>query len=217
MSKKLFLLIALALLLGVSVFYVWTKSAVVAPTTSELIVTPKGVLEVPNENGARFVTDVDPDISHWQTKETEFFTIKFPKEWYWIDEAIDNRGSNTDAIITNNPYRPVWYPDDVEDKVVNNTEVVMTYSYTLAAVEDIISVGVVDMSPVEGCEFFSGAQSSPILRLCVQKFDDYQIRDYQLIYDGITISLLVMVTNDTLVSSDLVEKIVKSVVFTGIK
>ncbi len=54
-----------------------------------------------------FVVDVDPDMNHWQTKETEFFTIKFPKEWYWLESDPTKHGYPSDSgrsrIITNNP------------------------------------------------------------------------------------------------------------------
>lgn len=53
-------------------------------------------------NDRVFVTNVDPDVSHWQTKETEFFTIKFPKEWYWLESDLKKTGYYS-QVITNNP------------------------------------------------------------------------------------------------------------------
>jgi len=49
-----------------------------------------------------FVTDVDMNIDNWQTKETEFFTIKFPKEWYWMESDLEKDGCYS-RVITNDP------------------------------------------------------------------------------------------------------------------
>lgn len=56
----------------------------------------------PEDRTTRFVTDVDPNVTHWQTKETEFFTIKFPKEWYWKESNREKTGYYS-QVITNNP------------------------------------------------------------------------------------------------------------------
>ena len=88
MSKKLLLPISLTLLFGVSVFVVLKKYQIVTnPPSSIPIVTIPGSTQN-GEKQPRFVIDVDPDVSHWQTKETEFFKIKFPKEWYWIESDL---------------------------------------------------------------------------------------------------------------------------------
>jgi hypothetical protein len=59
----------------------------------------------------KFVTDVDPDVNHWQTKETEYFTIKFPKEWYWL-EPDPRETEYRSQVITNNPnFQIDRYPD----------------------------------------------------------------------------------------------------------
>ena len=61
--------------------------------------------ESEGESGYRtmqFVTDVDPDVSHWQTKETKTFTIKFPKEWHWIEfPGYDDQGRGGSHVISN--------------------------------------------------------------------------------------------------------------------
>lgn len=84
-----------------------------------------------------FVTDVDPDVSHWQTKETKTFTIKFPKEWHWIEFlGYDDQGSGGSYVISNNPNFPLKEYSDLgifpnrSYKLVlkNNTEVVIDFS-----------------------------------------------------------------------------------------
>lgn len=54
------------------------------------------------QQNQKFVTDVDMNVNHWQTKETEFFTIKFPKEWYWMESDQQKTGYYS-QVITNNP------------------------------------------------------------------------------------------------------------------
>ena len=80
-----------------------------------------------------FVTDVDPDVNHWQTKETEFFTIKFPKEWYWMESA-HSESEGYSKVITNNPHFDIERYADIGIGagigyplvLTNNTEIVIT-------------------------------------------------------------------------------------------
>lgn len=85
----------------------------------------------------QFVTDVDPDVSHWQTKETKTFTIKFPKEWHWIEFlGYDDQGSGGSYVISNNPNFPLKEYSDLSIfpnrsyKLVlkNNTEIVIDFN-----------------------------------------------------------------------------------------
>jgi len=94
------LVVVLALLAGV---LVWIKQQ-----EPETVIMPERENEDAqnNQNTSHFVTDVDPDVSHWQTKETEFFTIKFPKEWYWLESNLEKTGYHS-MIITNNPEFPI--------------------------------------------------------------------------------------------------------------
>ena len=79
-----------------------------------------------------FVTDVDPDVNHWQTKETEFFTIKFPKEWYWMESA-HSESEGYSRVITNNPnfpinkYAEIGLSMGADYTVANDTEVVIPF------------------------------------------------------------------------------------------
>jgi hypothetical protein len=56
------------------------------------------------ESNNSFVVDVNPDMNYWQTKgENEAFTIKFPKEWYWLESDREKTGYGS-RVITNNQY-----------------------------------------------------------------------------------------------------------------
>lgn len=88
-----------------------------------------------NDNDQKFVTDVDMNIDNWQTKETEFFTIKFPREWYWMEsEHEENEGYS--EIITNNPnfdidrYAGIGIGGGIGQSLSleNHSEVVLTFS-----------------------------------------------------------------------------------------
>ena len=81
----------------------------------------------------QFVVDVDPDVSHWQMKETESFTVKFPKEWHWIEfPGYDDQGSGSSFVISNNPTFPLAeysdmgiFPDRSYALVLKNSTEIM--------------------------------------------------------------------------------------------
>ena len=84
----------------------------------------------------QFVVDVDPDVSHWQTKETESFKVKFPKEWYWVEfPGYDNQGSGSSFVVSNNPAFPLAeysnkgiFPDRSYELILkNSTEIVVDF------------------------------------------------------------------------------------------
>ena len=90
-----------------------------------------------------FVTDVDMDINHWQTKKTKYFTVKFPKEWYWTEESY-GKDQGYSEVITNNPHFDLSkYPYisfgagiDYPLTLTNNTEVVITMSGVAGTAEE---------------------------------------------------------------------------------
>lgn len=173
---------------------------------------------IDTSKGERLVTDVDPDVSHWQIKETEFFSIKFPKEWYWF-KASPRPGFSPDSVITNNPNSLPQYPDIGVSIISNDTEVVLAYSQILgsdngAPIDNIISLGVdEDAISAAGCEILSGAQTLPIIKACVQRTENGQVeRVYQVIYKNITVFLNARTTDDTLVSADIFEEIARNIV-----
>lgn len=110
-SKALITVLLAFLLLGGG-FALWKMRSVKPEIDQQPQDDTVGVENVQNIEGAdRFVTDVDPDVSHWQTKETEFFTIKFPKEWYLV-ETDQKVNSDYSIAITNNQKFPInKYPD----------------------------------------------------------------------------------------------------------
>lgn len=86
MSKKLLLLLALALLLGVSVFSIWKQSTIVTPPTPEPVVSPESTPE-PTPS------DQPIDTSDWKTYRNEEygFEFKYPREYQVFDDYPENK------------------------------------------------------------------------------------------------------------------------------
>ena len=87
------------------------------------------------EENQKFVVDIDLNVDNWQTKETEFFTIKFPKEWYWLESShLEREGYS--KVITNNPvfdinkHADIGIFSDIGPNspliISNNTEIVIS-------------------------------------------------------------------------------------------
>ena len=97
---------------------------------------------------AVFVTDVDLDVNHWQTKKTEYFTVKFPKEWYWM-ESSHKKDEGYSKVITNNPHFDIEKYADIGIgagmsyplTLANYTEVVITMSGVAGTAEEGSAVG----------------------------------------------------------------------------
>ncbi len=218
MQKKLFISAVVALVLIGGVVLVWEKKGIQEKAKDQSLSQEENIQT--SDKNEVFVTDVDPDVSHWQTKETEFFTTKFPKEWYWIEEEalIPTSGFSPDGIITNNPSLPLRYPEVGVNDIVNNTEVVIGYGILFTSTDDIVTVGVEDMSPVEGCKFLSDAESVPIIKSCTLKYDNHQVEQvYHTIYKNMTVFLNVRTTDDTSVSNSILEDIARNIILTNKK
>ena len=107
MTQKLPLLVVFALLLAGGVFWLSHEKAI-APTVP--VEEPSQPSQT-DDSQQTFVTDVDPDVSHWQTKETKYMVYKFPKEWYLKESDLKKTGYYS-VVITNNPDFDIdKYPD----------------------------------------------------------------------------------------------------------
>ena len=86
-----------------------------------------------DNNQETFVTNVDMDVNHWQTKKTEYFTVKFPKEWYWMESDLEKTGYHSE-VITNNPHFDidkyadisVFTGDSYQMSFKDNSEIIIT-------------------------------------------------------------------------------------------
>lgn len=215
MQKKLLLsVLAIALLIGGAVF-IWSKQQKTKDSVVSQVQNQKEDVRN-NENMPHFVTDIDPDVNHWQTKETEFFTIKFPKEWYWIEATPPAPQYGRSSIITNNPNHPLQYPDHgMFDDVVNNTEVVITNngSATSDAGTPVDSLNSLIKSAEERnakCVRLSES-SIPLIASCVEKDQNHQMYHSYYIINEITSLFLTAHTSDnTIISEEILERIARN-------
>lgn len=103
--KKSYLIVAVLFfaVLG-AVVLVWERQK-----NQQISLNPENDIAMDADN---FILDIDPNTDLWKTQETEFFTIKFPKEWYWIESESSGYRS---LIITNNHDLNITkeYPDIV--------------------------------------------------------------------------------------------------------
>lgn len=85
MPKKLLFAIVFSLslvALAVLVRKFWSGGDVFLDSTSLKDGTASFISESP-------VMIADRNVTLWQTKETGYFTIRFPKEWHWVDVSPD--------------------------------------------------------------------------------------------------------------------------------
>jgi hypothetical protein len=136
-QKPLFLAIAaLALITIGGAFWCMQKRQV---AVNQPVVT---IVETPVQTEPetkKFVTDVDLDVDHWQMRENKvFFTVKFPKEWYWLELSKEETEYNNTYVISNNPSFPLKdYKNDPVGLVgldgrtiLQDSEIVISFSGT---------------------------------------------------------------------------------------
>lgn len=222
MPKKLLLLISFTLLLGVVSFCLWRTDKASAP-----VITPEpateGVSKTPQTSDqptSEFVVNVDPDVSHWQMKETKHMVFKFPKEWYWIEATPPSPEYGRSSIITNNPNHLLQYPDiGMFDDVTNKTEVVITDHGTatsnsgtpIDSLKYLTDMAHEADSTAE-CTQLSDAKNIPIIASCLIKRDNHQVEHNYYVIDEInSIIITARTTNNTLVPRDILEKIARNI------
>lgn len=213
--KKQYLTIAVVLIiaLGAGVF-AWQKQG----GKRNIQEQPKDIVDTSADEQKQFVTDVDPDVSHWQTKETEFFTIKFPKEWYWVE-----------SIITNNPeFDSVKYsdigifsdigPNSYPLTLSNATEVVMSHrGYPTSnagtpqdSVDAIFKLAKYN-NPSVDCKVTNN-KVTPFTAYCTAMYDMQLQRSYYVINDKISLTFTVRTTRDAIVKNEVLDKIAGSII-----
>ena len=225
------LLFSLALLGGVLLF----RSGILQEQAKTVQSVPeesgnKGKKEKPDaeEKTRQFVTDVDPDVNHWQTKETEFFTIKFPKEWYWMESNREKTGYYS-QVITNNPDFDIDGNAEIglfsgigpisSLELSRDTEVVITDrgSPTSNAgtpqdsLDSIFSLAKKN-NPSVNCKTFNN-RTVPFTAYCSVTYENRQLQQsYYIINEQLSLTITAHTTQDTLVKKGILDKIVKSVV-----
>jgi hypothetical protein len=173
------------------------------------------------EQQQKFIVDVDMDVNHWQTKETEFFTIKFPKEWYWLESVITN---NSDFDMVKNTGIGIF--SDIGPRspltLSNNTEIVIsergkptsnagTPQDSLDAIFEMAKKN----NPAVDCVVLNN-KTIPFTAYCSVAFNNSKMRQqsYYIINEEITLTFTAWTTQENSKNLiDVLEKIAKSYLY----
>ena len=192
--------------------------------------------ENPKTNDETFITDVDMNIDNWQTKETEFFTIKFPKEWYWMESNREKTGYYS-QVITNNPrfdidkhaeiglikggeYLTFFKDDEPESLPLSNTEIVISFNgfatSDIGVPQQVMSwvLRLSDKERSSTCIQVEdlNTQKIPLIGYCsfVTTYHE-KIQTYYVINKEIVQIMTARTTDDTLAKKEILDKIVASI------
>lgn len=227
-QKPLFLAVALTALLVIGgVFWMMKKR----PVATNQPVTTEPVVQTPvqtESEALNFVTDVDPDVRHWQTKETESFAIKFPKEWYWLESDLEKAGYHS-KVITNNPnfeidkYAEIGIFSDIGPAppitIVNNSELVITdrgsptsnAGTPLDALDSIFELAKRNY-PAVSCAPPGNPKILPIVARCSAHYPEDQTQlSYYVIDKDLSLTLTLRKKGDSDVLQSIVEKMARSI------
>ena len=191
------------------------------------VASPQGKDEPSKEsdNKTEFVTDVDPDVNHWQTKETEFFTIKFPKEWYWMESA-HSESEGYSRVITNNPnfpinkYAEIGLSMGADYTVANDTEVVIPFG--ASATSDVgTSQQSIDSSlrvakeqyASAVCGYLSSVSDIPVVAHCLfMDKNDQKVQLYFIANKMSKVVFQVRTTKSNVLQKDILDTMAKSII-----
>lgn len=220
MKRAYLITIVILLALGAGVF-IWEQQR-----NQQISLNPESDIAIETDN---FVLDVDPNTDLWKTQETEFFTIKFPKEWYWIELPPEEPGQGSTHVISNNPGFPIGkYPDigiftegSYPLIFTNKTEMVLTYRIwptsnsgsPKGSIDWQIEHAKKYVDSDANCDILSN--STPISAYCslVDRKWHYRMQIYNIAYDVATFAFNIRTTEDVApVSEDVLEKIAKSLI-----
>lgn len=194
------------------------------------VASPQGKDEPSKEgdNKTEFVTDVDPNVNHWQTKEIETFSVKFPKEWYWM-ESSHKKDEGYSEVITNNPHFDIEKYADIGLFVggsyplilVNDTEIVVSLrgwsTRDSGTPQDSINAIVnaprkYAPDPSEVCKQTSFSGIVPTTAFCSFIDKNHQkVQTYFIAYNITTFAFTSQTTENNVTDQrDILEKIAKS-------
>jgi hypothetical protein len=236
MNKKLiFLSITLIaiIVIGGALWCIQKRPVAVNKPVVKTDVQQENVITEAVPDRQTFVTDVDPDVDHWQVKKAKAFSIKFPKEWYWMES---NHGENEgySEVITNNPDFDITKHAEIGIGaggsypllLINDTEVVMTFSGVLVTPEVGTPRESIDwlMKSREEytdkhansdthCGYVDNRKNVPPAAYCSFFDENHQrVQVYYVAYDNVTFGFRVWTSaNNNTVGEDILEKIATSI------
>lgn len=168
------------------------------------------------------------DIDHWQTKDMGSFSVKFPKEWYWLEVVDEKPGYFGSRVISNNPDFPLEkYSDigiftggDYSMVFSDDTEVVVTdrgwptdnAGSPRKSLDSEIRRIKEYINPSAVCEYLSNPQSVPATAYCsFMNNAGQRIQTYYLAYNMTGFAFTSRTTeNNAAMMRDILEMIAKS-------
>jgi hypothetical protein len=184
----------------------------------QVIQSPKEDRMQDQQEQQNFLVDVDTNLDHWQTKETEFFTIKFPKEWYWLRSEFITNNPNFDI----NKYAGIGVFSDIGPNsplmLSNATEAVIT-DWGRATSDagtpqdslDAILKLARNNNPSVDCNVINN-RTIPFTAFCTATYDSQLQQSYYVINNKISLTLTARTTKDTLVKKEILDKIAESII-----
>lgn len=180
-------------------------------------------------DGTGIQTTVDLDVDHWQEAERRgFFSIRFPKEWYWRT-SDPNSGYRTN-ILTNDPgFEISKYPDlglGESGLVIENNRAFVIMFYGSPTVEidnpEKSTENIINGSFSEKSEWVKKsynavcgtlAKKSRVesVLLCTYAKNNQVFRKYFIANRRITVSLTVQMQPDNIVSTDIFDTIANNI------
>jgi len=178
-----------------------------------------------NTTEQAFVTDVNMNVENWQMKETEFFTIKFPEEWYFLESKVitNNQDFNIDkyadiGLFTEGKYLFTSVSEGVESEPIplQNDEVIISFRGTPTSNSGTPQDSMDSKIGKQSANGYECAQDSikqlPLRGNCFFTTDyDEQIHTYYVITEEISLAITARTTADTMIDEDIIEKIVDSI------
>lgn len=169
------------------------------------------------EEKQEFVVDVDMNVDNWQTKETEFFTIKFPKEWYWLESVITNNprfdiSKYADIGIFSGigPHTPLILSDDAEIVITHWGTPTSNAGTPQDSIDAIFKLAKYNYPSVD-C-YVSNNKTIPFAAHCSAIYDSQLQQSYYVINNKISLTLTARTTEDTLIKKEILDKIVGSII-----
>lgn len=186
----------------------------------------KEAQEQVQEEKKEFVVNVDSNMDHWQTRgENEAFTIKFPKEWYWLESNHSGNEGYSRVISSNPDFDMVKYADigifsgySYPLILTNDTEVVISFNGSATSdagtpqdrIDSIFKL-TKQSNPSAKCSIYNN-KTIPFTVYCSSEHDYQLQQSYYVINKEISITFSARTTKDTLVKKETLDKIAKSII-----
>ncbi len=236
MKKKnkiiVFSIVALLVIINdglVMFLYKKNKSA-----TSEQIKMQENIQDnkkIDNEkNPGYFYKNEEVDTSNWKVHETEYFIIKFPKDWHWLEISSNENNAHSNHVISNNIHFDFKKYDEINafsdigpspsvilksksDVVISDTVIATSNAGTPKdSINTRISLAKKN-NETSTCTRPTVFQGKYLIALCAAFFEkERQLKNvYYIANEENTVILSFNTTKDTLINKKIFNEIAKSI------